>query len=145
LPAARAKNKRQHTITLPPAALAIIRSVPRSARDHLFGDRAGIGFANWSKCKQQLDARIGTVKSVWKLHDIRRSVATGMADIGIEPHHIEAVLNHFSGHRASIHGVYNRSNYERAVASALQRWADHIEHLVSGKKANTVVKLPKRR
>jgi hypothetical protein len=68
-----------------------------------------------------------------------------MADIGIEPHHIEAVLNHFSGHRAGISGVYNRSGYERAVASALQRWADHVEHLVSGKKTDTVVKLPKRR
>jgi hypothetical protein len=68
-----------------------------------------------------------------------------MADIGIEPHHIEAVLNHFGGHRAGVAGVYNRSGYERAVASALQRWADHVEHLVSGKKADTVVKLHKRR
>jgi integrase len=146
LPATRSKNKRQHTITLPPAALDIVRSVPRSERDHLFGDRAGIGFSSWGRSKQQLDHRIaGAVTPAWKLHDLRRTVATGMADLGIEPHHIEATLNHFSGHRAGVAGVYNRSGYERAVATALQRWADHVEHLVSGKKADTVVKLPKHR
>jgi integrase len=134
LPAGRSKNGRAHAITLPAAALDIIRSVPRSARDHLFGDRAEIGFTDWGKCKQRLDQRIAdAVKPIWKLHDLRRTVATGMADIGIEPHHIEAVLNHFGGHRAGVAGVYNRSGYERAVASALQRWADHVEHLVSGK------------
>jgi integrase len=146
LPAERSKNGRAHTVTLPVLALNIIRSIARSARDHLFGDRAGIGFANWSKCKQQLDDRIAdVVKTTWKLHDIRRTTATGMIDIGIEPHHVEAVLGHFSGHRAGTAGTYNRSGYERAVASALQRWADHVERLVSGKKADTVVKLPKRR
>jgi hypothetical protein len=74
----------------------------------------------------------------WRLHDLRRTVATGMADLGIEPHHIEAVLNHFGGHRAGIAGVYNRSGYERAVASALQRWADHVEHLVSAARRRTL-------
>jgi hypothetical protein len=68
-----------------------------------------------------------------------------MADLGIEPHHIEAVLNHFGGHRAGVAGVYNRSSYERAVAIALQRWADHVEELVNGKKAATVLALHKRR
>jgi integrase len=145
LPAERSKNKRSHTIALPAAALNIIRSVPRSARDHLFGDRAEAGFTDWTACKRELDQRLGSVVQPFKLHDIRRSTATGMANIGIEPHHIEAVLNHFSGHRAGIHGVYNRSGYQRAVAIALQRWADHVEHLVIGKKADTVVKLPTRR
>jgi integrase len=145
LPAARSKNKRAHTITLPMAAMNIIRSVPRGARDHLFGDRAGIGFANWSNCKQQFDNRIGAAKPAWKLHDIRRSVATGMADIGIEPFHVEAVLGHYGGHRAGTAGTYNRSQYTEQIARALQRWAGHVEHLVSGKKSDTVVKLPKRR
>jgi hypothetical protein len=67
-----------------------------------------------------------------------------MADLGIEPHHIEAVLNHHGGHRAGVAGVYNRANYTAAIARALQRWADHVEHLVNGKKADTVVKLSKR-
>ena len=47
----------------------------------------------------------------WVIHDIRRSVATGMADIGIAPHIIEAVLNHVSGHKGGVAGIYNRSSY----------------------------------
>jgi integrase len=43
------------------------------------------------------------------LHDLRRTAATGMADIGVQPHIIEAVLNHQSGHKAGIAGIYNRS------------------------------------
>jgi integrase len=144
LPAARAKNNRAQTIALPPAALDIIRSVPRSARDHLFGDRAKAGFTAWTAGKQELDSRLGAVKP-WRVHDVRRTVATGMADLGVEPHHIEACLNHFGGHRAGVAGVYNRSSYVSEVARALTRWADHVEQLVSGKKPAAVVKLHKRR
>ena len=53
----------------------------------------------WSTCKDDLDKRSGV--SGWVIHDIRRSVATGMADIGIAPHIIEAVLNHVSGHKGA--------------------------------------------
>jgi integrase len=133
LPAERAKNGREHSLVLPPAALAIIRAVPRRSRDHLFGDRAGDGFTSWSRGKQDLDRRLGGSVRAWRVHDIRRSVATGMADIGIEPHIIEATLNHYSGHRRGIAGVYNRSRYERAVKAALARWSEHLEGLVEGR------------
>jgi integrase len=145
LPAARSKNHRAHTIALPAAALAIINSVPRTNRDHLFGDRAGTGFTGWSNVKVELDRRLGDSVKPWRIHDLRRSAATKMADIGIEPHVIEAALNHFSGHRRGVAGVYNRSSYDAQVAAALARWADHIDGLVSGKKPATVVKLHKRR
>jgi hypothetical protein len=72
------------------------------------------------------------------MHDIRRTVATGMADIGVEPHHIEAALNHFGGHRAGVAGVYNRSSYERAVKAALARWSEHVLALVEGRESNVV-------
>jgi hypothetical protein len=85
-----------------------------------------------------MDRRLLTDVKVWRLHDIRRSVATGMADIGIEPHHIEACLNHFSGHRAGVAGVYNRSSYDRAVKSALARWSEHVLALVEGRKTKVV-------
>jgi hypothetical protein len=58
---------------------------------------------------------------------------------------IEAALNHFSGHRRGVAGIYNRSSYEGAVAAALERWADYLATLVSGKKPAIVVKLHKRR
>jgi hypothetical protein len=59
--------------------------------DLVFGEGEG-GYSNWSKSKAHLDARLSI--PAWRLHDIRRSVATGMAEIGIQPHIIEAVLKH---------------------------------------------------
>jgi integrase len=141
LPAERSKNHRAHTIILPAAALAIIKSVPQTSRDHLFGDRAGGGFTSWSRGKQDLDRRLAGKVKAWRIHDIRRTVATGMADVGIEPHHIEAALNHHSGFRRGVAGIYNRSKYERAVKAALARWAEHVLALVEGR-ANKVVAFP---
>jgi integrase len=138
LPAERSKNHRTHTITLPPAALAIIGAVPRTERDHLFGSRADAGFTSWPWCKQELDRRLGEAAKPWRVHDIRRTVATRMADIGVEPHVIEAALNHYSGHRAGVAGVYNRSSYQRAVAAALSQWGEHIAALVEGRKSKIV-------
>jgi integrase len=138
LPGERSKNHRSHTIVLPPAALAIIASVPRTSRDHLFGDRAGAGFTGWSNAKLDLDRRLGQTVKPWRVHDLRRSVATGMADIGIEPHHIEAALNHYSGHRRGVAGIYNRSSYQSAVAAALARWSEHIAALVEGRAGKIV-------
>jgi integrase len=139
LPAARSKNKRAHTITLPPAALEIVRSIPRRG-DHLFGSSWGRhrGFTIWGRSKSNLDGRLPEVQP-WRLHDIRRTVATGMiGNLGIEPHHVEAVLNHYSGHRAGIGGTYNRSAYTTQIASALARWAAHVADLVEGRTGNVI-------
>jgi integrase len=138
LPAGRSKNNRGHTITLPAPALEIIKSVPRTDRDHLFGTWAGDGFTTWSRSKEELDERLASAVRPWRVHDIRRSVATKMADIGIEPHIIEACLNHYSGHRKGVAGTYNRSLYERAVAAALARWSEHVLALVEGRPSKVV-------
>jgi integrase len=138
LPATRAKNGHQHTIALPPTALAIIKSVPRTSRDHLFGDRAGDGFTSWSRGKRDLDGRLAGHVRPFRVHDLRRSVATGMADIGVEPWHIEVCLNHHGGFRRGIAGVYNRSRYERAVKIALARWDEHVHALVEGGESKVV-------
>jgi integrase len=140
LPAARSKNGRSHTLPLSPAAWAIIDQMPRMAfRDSLFGLH-GSGFTGWSLGKQALDARSGV--SGWTVHDIRRSVATKMADLGIQPHIIEQILNHASGHKAGIAGIYNRSSYEREVKSALALWADHVEALVNGVESTIIAFTP---
>jgi integrase len=141
LPATRSKNHRQHVITLSPPALEIIKSVPRTSRDQLFGDRAGKGFTSWSRGRQDLDRRLAGKVRPWRIHDLRRTVATRMADIGIEPHVIEAALNHFSGHRRGVAGVYNRSSYDRAVKAALVRWSRHVLALVEGRDERKVVPL----
>jgi integrase len=139
LPKERAKNGREHTITLPPNALEIIRSVPRGDRDRLFGDRSDNGFTLWTQAKRELDRRLGDTVKPWRIHDLRRSTATHMAgEVGIEPHIIEAVLNHYSGHRRGVAGVYNRSSYERAVGAALARWNEHVLALVEGRQSNII-------
>jgi integrase len=132
LPAERSKNHRGHTITLPAVALDIIQSMPRTDRDHLFGNRSDAGFNAWDYGKTALDRRLGGAVQAWRLHDIRRSVATGMIDLGIEPHHVEAVLNHHGGHRAGVAAVYNRSSYEPQIKAALAKWAAHVAILVKG-------------
>jgi integrase len=142
LPATRSKNGRSHTVSLSAAALAIVKSIPRTDRDHLFGVRAGAGFTGWSNAKAELDQHLADAVKPWRLHDLRRTVATGMADIGIEPHIIEAVLNHYSGHRKGPHGVYNVSRYERQVKAALQRWSENVLALVEGRASKVVASTP---
>jgi integrase len=132
IPGARTKNKRPHVLPLMPMAMEIIASVPRRVtRDHLFGSHSTVGLRHWH-AKAELDRRLGDAVAPWHVHDIRRTVATGMADIGVQPHVIEAVLNHQSGHRAGVAGTYNRSSYEREVRAALALWADHVRALVEG-------------
>jgi len=129
LPKDRTKNGREHMLTLPKMAMAIIRSGPhRVGRDHLFGER-GDGFGSWQYAKRLLKDGIG---KEWRLHDLRRSVATHMAEIGIEPHIIEAALNHASGHKAGVAGIYNPASYAKQMKVALAVWADHVASIVGG-------------
>jgi integrase len=139
LPGKRAKNKHALTLPLPPAVWTIIDSVPRQAgRDHLFGERTAIGFATWGRAKAGLDQRLGDQVEPFTLHDIRRTVATGMANLGVLPHVIEAALNHQSGHKRGIAGVYNRSPYSTEVKAALALWAEHVRSLVEGEEPKIV-------
>lgn len=150
IPAARTKNGRAHEIALSDPALAILKTATmregREDRAAIFGDgAAGNGFSGWSKAKAALDKRIiGEAKqkkktAPWRLHDLRRTVATRMIDLGVLPHVVEAVLNHVSGHRAGVAGVYNRALYSAEKRQALDQWAAHIEALLAGKPASNVI------
>jgi integrase len=122
LPAQRTKNGRQHILPLSQQALALLNAVPHSE---------GAVFPNlqWALVKSRLDARASIAH--WTLHDLRRTAATGMAELGVQPHIIEAVLNHVSGHKAGVAGIYNRARYEGEMRSALQRWADHLDKITA--------------
>jgi integrase len=129
IPAERVKNGRQHTLPLTPLAISIIQSVPRRiGRDHLFGTRSD-GLSHWHQ-KAELDQRL-TIKP-WRVHDLRRTLATRLCDFGTAPHVVEQILNHQSGHRAGVVGIYNRSSYANEVRAALALWADHVRNLVEG-------------
>jgi integrase len=160
LPGERTKNHRPHIVPLSDAAAAIIAAQPkREERDLIFG-RGSKPFSGWSNCKERLDARIkkATGKSLphWTPHDLRRTFATyaggGMPEhqikklsardkeagsgLGIEPHVIEAVLNHVSGYKAGVAGIYNRSSYAREKKAALDLWADRLAAIVEDRDNN---------
>lgn len=123
LPAHRVKNNREHCVPLSRQALAIIERQPRrNSSGFLFSAKRG--FNDWDSPKVRLDQRLQIAD--WRIHDLRRTAATGMAELGVQPHIIEAVLNHVSGHKAGVAGIYNRARYEGEMRDALQRWADHI-------------------
>jgi integrase len=126
LPAERTKNGRAHELPLSRQALAIIERQPRrNASAFLFSNTAG--FKDFGAAKAKLDQRIGIAE--WRLHDLRRSMATYMSELGVQPHHIDAVLNHYSGHRAGVSGVYQRAKYADEMRSALQKWSDWIDQI----------------
>jgi integrase len=123
----RVKNKRAHVIPLTAPTRELIG--PRSSHLRVFG-RTDAGFKGHGYAKANLDRRIGSIQP-WVIHDVRRSVATHMAELGVLPHVVEAVLNHVSGHKAGVAGVYNRASYSKEKREALTLWAEHVEVLVS--------------
>jgi integrase len=136
LPPNRTKNGREHIIPMSAMVASILKDQPRrESRDFVFGRGQG-GFSGWSKAKDALDQAIANQMLPWIIHDLRRAAATGMAEIGIQPHVIEAILNHVSGHKGGVAGIYNRANYEAEKATALNRWAEHIEAAVEKRKSN---------
>jgi integrase len=78
------------------------------------------------------------------VHDLRRTAATKMADLGIEPHIIEAVLNHISGHKAGVAGIYNRANYQVQIRKALSLWSDRVRSIVEGSETR-IISFPQER
>ncbi len=146
LPSDRTKNKRPHLVPLSDAAHAIIASQPRRVnhdgklRDLIFGHGEG-PFSGWSNCKDALDARIVVATESmlphWVVHDLRRTFATHTAEVlKVQPHIIEVVLNHISGFKAGVAGVYNRATYEPEKRMALDRWADQLLAWIEGRESN---------
>jgi integrase len=144
LPATRTKNGKPHDVPLSAPALRLLEAIPRIG-PAVFSAR-GAGFAGYSVPKRVLDQRIAAARQAagadpmlpWVLHDLRRSVATDMAEIGIAPHIVEAILNHTSGHKRGVAGVYNKAVYAVEKRSALRRWADHGLAALDGGTATVV-------
>lgn len=136
LPGARTKNHRAHVVPLSPTARAIVASVPRIADSpFVFSTNGRAPISGWAKRKKRLDAEMGNPPA-WRLHDLRRTAVTGMAELGIAPHVIELVVNHVSGSRSGVAGTYNRSEMMPERRAALERWAAHVAGLVDGREAN---------
>ncbi len=146
LPASRTKNKQVHAIPLSAQALAIVDAMPRFAgSDYVFTTTGKAPLGHFDRIKAEIDARMKP-STPFVMHDIRRSVATGLQKLGIPLEVTEAVLNHTGGSRGGIVSVYQTHQYAAEKRDALQRWANHVEGLVSGKQADDkVVQMPARR
>src|SRR5439155_25476605 len=98
------------------------------------GERPISGF---SKAKAAIDKAITAARNEagkktlteWHVHDIRRTMATWMADHGIPPHVLAAVINHSPGSTLGITAVYARSKWGREKRDALDRWAAYVVSL----------------
>jgi len=159
LPGARAKNHREHMVPLSSPALAILESrkstqkalatEDKPAPKLAFTTNGTTSFSGFSRAKALLDKRIAKANpdiEPWRLHDIRRSVATHMAEsLRIAPHVIEAALNHVSGTKAGVAGVYNRALHLDERRAALDAWGDYLLRVVGETEAENVVELPRQR
>jgi hypothetical protein len=123
-------------VPLPRQAWEIIEALPRIVGDdHVLaatGDRTG-----FDRATKRLVTRVQPAQP-FVLHDVRRTVATGLQRLGVRLEVTEAVLNHTSGSRAGIVGIYQRHDWKDEKAAALQAWADRVEALVTGGTAKVV-------
>lgn len=150
VPGERTKNHLPFLVPLPPLALDLINSLPTIGGSNsglIFTTNGKTPVSGFSKAKKALDAKMAELAEKpikpWRTHDLRRTFSTILNEspedggLGIAPHVVEACLNHVSGSaKSGVAGVYNKSQYLSEKRTALQRWANHIEGLVKGRKAD---------
>jgi integrase len=150
IPAARTKNKHEHRLQLPEAAVQVLANVPRIGTKGLYFTLDGAKpISGFSAAKERVDAAMlaqakadgVTEIPAWTFHDIRRTVASNLAKLDIAVHVAEAVLNHKSGTIKGVAAVYNRYDYAREKEQALAAWANALDEIVSGQPRGNVVPL----
>lgn len=136
IPGERAKNGERHEVPLTTSVLALLKMIPEhedSGKLFPAQGRPENGASGFSKVQARLrksmTEKLGSV-SEWRLHDVRRTVATGLQRLGVRLEVTEAVLNHLSGTRAGIVGVYQRHSFTDEKRAALETWVAEVERLV---------------
>jgi integrase len=140
IPGERTKGKRTLMLVLPSMAVDILRAVPRrDGREFVFGKTGRTGFVGYAYALMALNARIvaaaGKPLAPWTLHDLRRSMRTGLGRIGIQPHIAELVIGHS---KTGIEAIYDKHSYQPEIKTALARWAEHVAAIVDDRKSNIV-------
>ena len=148
LPAERSKVKEGRTIPLSPPAFALLHSLPRfDDGDVVFSFTGKKRFDNVGRAKPRIDKAIadahGEPLAAWRLHDLHRTVATGLQRLGARLEVIETVLGHVSGSRAGIVGTYQRHRFESEATAALVSWGEHITAKVKSSTEASVLPFPK--
>lgn len=150
IPPARAKNGKAHLVPLSDAALAQLDLAAGGPewpqRGYVLTTTSRSPVSGISKAKAALDAATerlndGDVIPEWRLHDLRRTVATGLQRLGVRFEVTEAVLNHVSGAKGGVAGVYQRHDWAAEKRAALAAWATHVEGLLTGAEQTNIVRL----
>lgn len=128
VPASRSKNKREIKRPLSDRAVKLLKFMrARRSTDYVFpAKRAGKypHISGFAELKKDFDTLTGLHH--WRLHDLRRTITTHLAEAGELPHITEAILGH---RKKGLEGVYNLAQYRKDVRKALNKWASHLEHL----------------
>jgi integrase len=138
----RTKNGEPHTIPLSSAAQSLINALPRVAEsEFVFTTTGTTPISGWSRVKTNIDkfmlthsgeCRESMAESFvapWRIHDLRRTVATGMERLGIRLQVVEALLGHTAGSRAGVVGIYQQHTYDDEKREAVERWAEQLTQL----------------
>jgi integrase len=146
LPGERVKNNNKHEVPLSDLAVEILKAQPRikTTKGFVFTTTRDAAVSGFSRAKDRLDETIagaGEPIEHWTFHDLRRTMASGMARLGIQLPVIEKILNHTSGTFRGVVGVYQRHTFADEKRAALQAWASFVQSAVSGEKPNNVVAL----
>ncbi len=126
------KNGRKHVVPLSRQAAALLSGIkPRAAKpdELIFATAGGLRLGNWDKGTKTVQTASKT--DGWTRHDLRRTAATLLGELGEPPHVIEAALNHAAVH-SQLAATYNQSRYRPEVAAALQRLADALDGIAAG-------------
>lgn len=147
LPKERVKNGNSNLVPLNDLALQLLDQTAGSQewpkRGLVFATSGGKSFSGFAKGKAQLDKRLGWDDAIepWRIHDLRRTLATGLQRLGTRFEVVEAVLNHVSGSKSGVAGIYQRHDWANEKRMALQAWGRHIEGLHIRSSATNVVHL----
>ena len=128
IPADRSKNGKPHVVPLSAYAVSLFTGIPRFLNcDFVFTTTRRSPISGFSKALRRL--WVATDASDWRLHDLRRTAASGMARAGVAPHVVEKVLNHVSGTISGVAAVYNRYAYDPEKRQALEDWGAFLAKL----------------
>lgn len=142
MPPEHAKNGKPHIVHLSQPVLDLIQSTPRLGELVFSGDGTTL-FQGFSKSKARLDRLSGV--SDWTLHDLRRTVVSGMARLGIAPHVADKILNHQSGTISGVAAVYQRHEFLNERGEALIVWGSFVASLEQPRTARSDNALESRR
>ncbi|WP_353390832.1 site-specific integrase [Brucella sp. NBRC 14130] len=143
IPGSRTKNGNTHVVPLSEQALAILSKAVAAAdkdeEDPALFSRVDNPIES-NAIAQAVRLKLQVTGERWTPHDIRRTVATGMSNLGVMPHIVEACLNHISGFRSGVAGVYNRATYEPEKREALEKWADSLSGTLNEPTVNKIAR-----